>query len=359
MRTRLTSPLVRHVGLWVIASCGLPGPLLAQALPQCPRCELRLDTILTLGSLDGTGAEFITPQSPVAIDAVGRILIGPAMGIGQFAVFSPEGDFLRYVGRNGEGPGEYRFIFDIAAKDDWIHVFDPMLGRRTLLDTTFTVVRTDLVPDQILRAKALESGRVTFFGKLTTPGRAGFLIHSLDPDGTMESLARPETEYPGRQERHAFGTDGYRAWTAPQLRSYSISEWNLADDRLVRTMSFDSSWFAEWNDGDYPGPVVIDFQAKGPRLLVVGATVDPRVAGDRVSPGHESPPRGPLNEILDGVLELIDLESERVLASLKVDGFVRGFVSHDWTVSIYRQTPEGIPLLDIARVEWAIPPGHE
>ena len=77
----------------------------------------------------------------------------------RFFVAPRDGSRGRWVGRRGEGPGEYGFVLWVKPGEKHLHVFDPLLMRRTVLDpTTFEVVRTNRLDRIYLRFDALVLG---------------------------------------------------------------------------------------------------------------------------------------------------------------------------------------------------------
>lgn len=322
---------------------GVEGGVESRGVP-CPPCSIELETVVTLGSLDGPGVEALTPRSSVAIDAKGRILVSGATGIGRFAVFDADGAFLRYVGRDGEGPGEYGMIFALAADPDgWVHVFDPLRRRRTVLDTTFEVIRTDLVHGTVVQATALGSGVVAFFPASPSSMSSLRSIQVLDLDGSSRAVVPMSTEPPGN---HAFGTDGALAWTIPEM-DYRVSEWDLRTGERRGVVLPRANWFSDWDDDAYPRSLVVAVRPTDRGVMVAGATVDRRIE-ERVLPPR-FPPRRSLTEELDGVLELIDPNTGDSLGHTIVDGIVT-FVSNSHFVAVYRETDVGVPYLDLARI---------
>lgn len=91
------------------------------------------------GGEEGSPGELVDPQSFVADDA-GRLYVvdsKPAV----VKVFSPDGSFLRTMGREGSGPGEFRVGF-IATRGDRIALHDPQLGRTSVFDTSGTFIKS-------------------------------------------------------------------------------------------------------------------------------------------------------------------------------------------------------------------------
>ena len=111
----------------------------------CPACVITVDSVLTIGGLDGPGLEVIDEVSRVAVDRMGRVLVSVYRSP-EISVFDSTGTFLRTFGRSGEGPGEYQFINHVNAGPRYIHVLD-MRGR-TVLDYDFGFVRADPFPAQ-------------------------------------------------------------------------------------------------------------------------------------------------------------------------------------------------------------------
>jgi hypothetical protein len=88
---------------------------------------------------DGTSAEIGQPNS-LAVDGEGRVYVvdsKPAV----IKVFAPEGSLVRTIGREGEGPGEFRVGF-IAVRGRHVVLQDPDLGRLSVWDTSGAFLRS-------------------------------------------------------------------------------------------------------------------------------------------------------------------------------------------------------------------------
>ena len=82
----------------------------------------------------------------VAFDGAGRLYIGDPQGR-RVVVVAPDGRFERAIGRDGEGPGEFRSVAAMTAtRDGAVIVFDFNLRRFTL----FEPGRDPLHPQRIL-----------------------------------------------------------------------------------------------------------------------------------------------------------------------------------------------------------------
>jgi hypothetical protein len=88
---------------------------------------------------EGTPSELGDP-SGIAVDEGGRVYVverKPA----TIKVFSPDGKLIRTVGREGEGPGEFRVGF-IAVRGGFVVLQDPQVARTSVWDTAGTFLRS-------------------------------------------------------------------------------------------------------------------------------------------------------------------------------------------------------------------------
>ena len=88
---------------------------------------------------DGTPSELGEPRS-IAVDDWGRVYVVDAKPA-VIKLFGSDGRFIRTIGREGEGPGEFRVGF-IAVRGEHLVLHDPRIGRTSVFDTTGTFVRS-------------------------------------------------------------------------------------------------------------------------------------------------------------------------------------------------------------------------
>lgn len=88
---------------------------------------LELEPVLSLGAVGGLGEprpdEFASIRSVIA-DAEGRIYVADVQ-TNELKVFDRNGDFLRMLGRAGEGPGEFGQVYGLGWLGDTLAVLDP------------------------------------------------------------------------------------------------------------------------------------------------------------------------------------------------------------------------------------------
>jgi len=83
----------------------------------------------------------------------------------QVVFFDSSGSLAGRIGREGDGPGEFRTLVRGGWRSDTLWVSDPMLGRVTLLASTGTLVRT-LPPVTAAHPLPADSGALPTFGFL-------------------------------------------------------------------------------------------------------------------------------------------------------------------------------------------------
>lgn len=95
----------------------------------------RPDTLLArpyaqIGSIDGAEEYLFGDITAVAEDSRRRIYVADRIG-STVRVYAPDGRFLTQLGREGDGPGEYRWPLDIRFRGDTAYVRD--INRITVL----------------------------------------------------------------------------------------------------------------------------------------------------------------------------------------------------------------------------------
>lgn len=313
----------------------------------CAECVITLDTVVTIGGLDGPGLEFISPFSRVAVDQRGRILVWEAREA-EIAVFDSTGIYLQTIGGRGVGPGEYQSISHIGVGPRYIHVFEYYKGR-TMLDHDFRVVRTDWFPAQVRSAAVLSDDVVVFVADVPTPEAVGHKLHILRPSGELASYGYDGGLYSPEHTSWATitdvaGRDG-TVWAVP-MEANRIIRWDLTPEpKIGRVYDRRVAEFDEGGDGFSQatiGSPMLDDRG----LWLVWHTADP---------DWEGPPPPPearlssidLNQLRDGWLDLVDPATGRTLARDHQDGVYIGFDGGFRYLVGYEETEAGVPFLHL------------
>ena len=181
----------------------------------------------------------------------GGFLFWDATTPSRILAVSPDGADRRWIGREGEGPGEYRFVSWVRALEDRVHVFDMINNRRTALDgRSFEVLHTnrhDLPIVQGYGAVVLDDTSYIINAAFNVPARVGYALHHFGADGAAaNSFDEEPVGLPGEVEPLA-------RWLAPSSRAghfwagpfdeYRVDLWNAAEGVRSRTLVREADWF--------------------------------------------------------------------------------------------------------------------
>lgn len=331
------------------------------SLAGTPHARAQQTTILT-EDLCTTCTIELTPDAVLGTD--GESVIGIALDIQrlsdgrfvmafdypvphEFTVFSADGSQFTRVGRAGEGPGEYAHVWFVREHGEELHVFDRRRRRMTVLDRDFSVVRTMPVGcsstcsgrDMVV----LPGGSVAMDFDVPAGGYSQYrtneelraaeswtVVHILGEDGrirfSMDEIRRNKR---GTPFRHLDIAPDGSLLSARQLE-YRIDRWDPATGELLETSVRDAGWWPEDNPnrGARPGmpPVtsVGDMQVDeaGRMWLYINRPArDWRDHLERTEPNPEWPQGGYRYGpgASESVIEVVDIESGRVLVSQVVD----------------------------------------
>lgn len=161
-------PLV-SIAAFLIAGCGdaggiegwagsidtLPSGVVVVSNPATPLWshseQWRIDEILRLGELDGTGPAVFGRIGQIEVDSEGRLYIFDAQA-NELRVFDGEGQYVRTIGRSGAGPGEFQNVIGMKfAPDEDLWLVDATNARYTVLrgDETLDSFRRPVVMYQL------------------------------------------------------------------------------------------------------------------------------------------------------------------------------------------------------------------
>ena len=106
------------------------------SVPLHPNTTLSIEEELSIGGEDDEGDIILYETGNVIVDDAEDIYIVDRQDF-KIKVFTPEGDFIRSIGRQGEGPGEFQFIGYVTfVPDGRLLVMDFRARRTSLFDKT-------------------------------------------------------------------------------------------------------------------------------------------------------------------------------------------------------------------------------
>lgn len=135
----------------------------------------------------GTPSELIGPQS-LAVDEAGRIYLmdrKPAV----IKLFGADGRFLRTVGREGEGPGEFRTGF-VATFGMLLVVHDPQTARTSVFDSSGSYLRSWASACCHWREIQVDTAGLVYLPAMPTDGIPGYPLIRYRIDGTVADTIR-------------------------------------------------------------------------------------------------------------------------------------------------------------------------
>ena len=289
----------------------------------------------TTGALEDTWPSLV---AEIELLPEGRIAMAESFS-DRFFVASRDGSGGRWVGRAGEGPGEYSFVRWVMPSGERLHVFDAILMRRTVLNAvTFDVVRTNRLGPMPIQfggdALVLDDSTYIINGEIYTRKRVGYVLHLFNGKGeVVRSLDEIPVVMPGEDPirgswRILAPARAGGVWSAWRSE-YRLDLWDTASGTRRRSLVRNAPWFPPHNgrgEGWHPNrpddPVVADIMEDSESRLWVLLLV----ASDRwsecwvkqpPSPHPEAPeymPR-PGCPLYEERLEVLDPEAGRVLAA--------------------------------------------
>ena len=327
--------------------------------PTCSKCKIQLTRVAVLGQDEGEAA--VGPSGIVERDSRGRYYVVHMFAPYQVLLFDSTGAFVKAVGREGDGPGEYRMVSSVViAAGDTLHLFDGGTLRHTVLSPDFDVVRTSTmeVRPGYDGVSLLSDGALLVQAIHPTAQSVGYPLHLLDSDGkfvrsfgTDDPDVGPQNMYI-KTVRILNAAPKDRVWIS-RWHEYVVELWGR-DAIKYTEIRRAGPWFRDnsrtWDGKSPPTAEMCGVWEDPYRRLWILVRVPgarwrdvPKVGGEE---GGFSYDPSEWTSAYDTMIDVVDLQSGRLLVSEKVDPAAVLF-THDGLMPSYRETDAGYPRIDV------------
>ncbi len=215
--------------------------------PSCPRCEIVVSPSDAFGEESGIGTIDNLFSRGV------RSRSGMTFIIGSYAtsikVFGPDARFVRVIGTEGDGPGEFRGIGSVVLDSaDSLHVFDAMNRRHSVFSPSLQFVRSATLPltpgPEVVDASL---GRWIFNASIRSRDQIGLPLHLVAGHGALISSFGSVTgayrpDIPLISSRALARASGGQVWSAHR-NEYVIDLVEITSGRIVSQIIREASWF--------------------------------------------------------------------------------------------------------------------
>ena len=316
----------------VLASAGVSAERAAAG--QSGRQEILADD--RVGSIRLERMVLLDPSAPGAnptmkvVSHQSKFFVVDPFNAAAVYVYGAAGSFLRALGREGEGPGEFQAIAALASgPGESITVVDAMNLRRIVIGPDLSIAEETPLTLVPLRADmvVLDSGDLVLNGGTQTTDATAALVHrvaaktgeirwSMDPSGAGR-------DGEARRWPYTFAKSPGGVWL---LGPSDYSVWKV-DSKTGDVSGYGQRKMEDWQRVDREGrppsmAMHIKEDSQG-RLWVAIRMPDPAGAFDRSE--------GPLTNVVfsrvfDTVVEVLDPEERRVVGSIRLDAFPAGLI---------------------------------
>lgn len=278
------------------------------------------------------------------------------------SVFDREGKFLQNIGRDGEGPGEFRIIRGLFPFADSLLIADVRNLRATVFSEDFEYKRSFPLPVQMSHSRlGLSSdGQLLVSGRMTDSRSFGSPIVELNWDGEVVQYFDEAIEKEGNLK----GTVLPRALEAsddilislPPIR-YNLELWS-EDGRISSMIHRDVEWFNWPPDLEDPHRVsepenrLLDVQVDKGGYIWVLALIDGTDWREGIEDGRL------VDHVawVDAAIDIMNVESQESICTYRLpDRRVPvGFVGRQ-TILTYEEDRVGRPTVRFWRIEVTFP----
>ena len=336
--------------------------------PNCPRCTISMQPLVTLGTDDGVGSLIGKPMS-VNIDSRGRYWVFQELE--PPTVFHANGSVARVIGRQGRGPGEFRsgntgiVIGDSMLVLDWMELratmMTPDLEAGRIIRLRYGVGDIKLLrwPSALITTGHMADSRPanSMLHRVSMEGGETNVVSSFGPQAVGGNMGAGEVfQHLGSAKDGVWST----YWNRPEF-----TKWN-ADGSANRVLSRRFDWYtgeakASIGTSRTPptpqtGPLIEDDAGLLWVFIYRPATTWKEgwpAQGVKMGRGVEYRMIDmAYDKLFTTYVEVIDPINARVIAAHHINGYVFEALPGR-RVALYRVDRDGIPRVDIAALSLA------
>jgi hypothetical protein len=330
--------------------------------PRCDQCRLDMTLVVELRDRPELGRQIVASNQAVVRDSGGRIFLVNGMNGSQIQLFDAGGDFIRSVGSQGQGPGEFSYIWAMALdREENLYAFDR--ERMTVLSPTFEVLDSRRLPFRVWRALFTDAGLV-LVARSVAEGEAPLPLHLVTSDLRIvssfgrwpmdSSAATGATREAGSGDheeawfRNIAGAADGRIWSS-RVNRYLIEEWQPDTGERGRVFERAVEWFEPWLQSTsvsfetppQPRLTAVWQDEQGLLWTLTSVAAEDWGEGLTMLSGYNDTWIEYPEKVYDAYIEVIDPDTGSLLLSERVPQALGG-VTNDG-LAIGRRYPEGEP----------------
>jgi hypothetical protein len=308
--------------------------------------------------VDGQGALAGEPAS-VALDGRGNYYVAQFKQRYVITQFNPTGQFVRTIGREGRGPGEYLYIVSLTiGPNDSLYVVDHGNARIAVLSPDHEASRTIPFAGQFFSALVTRAGIIAnaHWPRAESLGKP---LRTTGMDGSVKAVYGATTPHFNPRAVYsvmrsiAAGQDS-SIWAGEKTR-YVVEEWSV-NGKPLRTITRNVPWFPAYEQrmkatAARPSePWLVALREERSGRLWTAITVPDSEWSKRWTELGFTEEKGvePDQRIFDTIIEVLDLNRKAVVFSQRLPHYIHGFLN-DSTAFGYSVDSDEIPHIEIWR----------
>lgn len=339
-----------------------------QGRAQCAECAIQRYRLSTIFDSTYSGGA-LTDAVKVHVSTDRSFFLTVSGTSRALFLANAAGEVRRRVGRDGDGPGEYRAPEYVMEHDSAYFIYDIRLRRVSVLAKPgLQLITTVSMPPITPSASPvlMADGSFLIPGRLRTPESSAHTLHVVSSTGQLVKSLRNRDPFTGGPAEPPYlviraGSSG--ALVADYNR-YVIEKWNIREgqttvyERIVdwfphrhRTFNTAGAWFGTLLSMRQDDEGRLWTHVTRRRLVNTNARVDQdgRVAQRSVPLLDMSP------ESFESIIEVIDLPKNAVISTARIAGEAYPAWGGGFYDALPRSAPSGEPLIDVFAYSLRVP----